>query len=165
MIESKLSEILGRKRIKMSELARLAGVNKNTVLNLYHGRSTRIEFEVLNKLCNILECSPADILHHTPDLDSQHLAAGRFGAPIPSMDKVIKVGEDEYIDAEGNKFSGDTIRVHEALGGGFERVSGKLYDDPHGLNDTYNEDDYCKKCENLIEDCECEELKGLNQNG
>ena len=98
MISSGLSEILGRKRIKMSELARKAGINKNTVLNLYHGRSTRIEFDVLNKLCNILECSPSDILRHTPDEDAPHLAAGRFGALIPTMDEVVELDGDECAD-------------------------------------------------------------------
>ena len=111
MIDSKLSEILGRKRIKMSELARKARINKNTVLNLYHGRSTRIEFEVLNKLCNILECTTSDILHHTPDEDTPHLAEGGFGAPIPTMAEAIKVGKDEYMDSHGNKFSKATIEV------------------------------------------------------
>ena len=115
MIKCNLSEILGRKRIKMSELARLAGVNKNTVLNLYHDRSSRIEFEVLNKLCNILECTPSDILQHTPDTGQGH-----FGTPIPKMDETIKVGEDEFIDAHGNKFAGGTIRVNEFLGGRLE---------------------------------------------
>ena len=129
MITSRLSEILGRKRIKMSELARKAGITKNTVLNLYHGRSTRIEFEVLNKICNILECTPSDILHHTPDLDTPHLEAGGFGAPIPSMDEVIKVDEDRYIDTNGNKFSGSTIRANEALGGRYEIISGSMLDD------------------------------------
>jgi len=141
----------------MSEVARLAGINKNTVLNLYHGRSMRIEFEVLNKLCNILECTPSDILHHTPDLDTPHLAAGRFGAPIPSMDEVVKVGEDTYIDKHGNKFDGSSICVNEAMGGGFELVSGSMFDDPHGLADDYKDEDYCVHCENLIEYCECNE--------
>ena len=72
MINSNLSEILGRKRIKMSELAKKAGINKNTVLKLYHNRSTRIEFEVLNKICNVLECTPNDILCHTPDTGNGH---------------------------------------------------------------------------------------------
>ena len=94
MIASNLSEILGRKRIKMSELAQKAGINKNTVLNLYHNRSTRIEFEVLNKICNVLECTPSDILQHTPDLTKPHLAAGQFGATIPTMDKALKNGDD-----------------------------------------------------------------------
>ena len=67
MIQSNLSEMLGRKRMKMSELSQRAGLNKNTVLNLYHDRSTRIEFEVLNKICNALECTPNDILGYSPD--------------------------------------------------------------------------------------------------
>lgn len=133
MIRSNLSEILGRKRIKMSELAVKAGLNKNTVLNLYHDRSTRIEFEVLNKICNILECTPSEILLHTPDLASQHLAAGRFGAPIPTMEAAIQIGEDKYIDASGNKFNGSTIKINEAMGGGYERVSAELFDNPKGL--------------------------------
>ena len=133
MIHSKLSEILGRKRIKMSELAQKAGLNKNTVLNLYHDRSTRIEFEVLNKLCNILECTPSDILHHESDLDAKRLADGHFGAPIPSPDNAIQIGDDEYIDENGNKFNIRTIRANEALGGGFEVVSASMFDNPKGL--------------------------------
>ena len=135
MIDSRLSEILGRKRIKMSELARKADINKNTVLNLYHGRSTRIEFEVLNKLCNILKRTPNDILHHTPDEEAPHLAAGRFGAPIPTMSEAIKVDEDAYMDSHGNKFSKATIGVNEYFGGGLERMSASLFDDPLGIND------------------------------
>jgi len=120
MIESRLNEILGRKRIKMSELARMAGVNKNTVLNLYHGRSSRIEFEILNKLCNILECTPNDILYHTPDLDMPLLVAGGENAPIPTFKDVVTTGENEYIDNNGNRFSMDKICMNEHFGGGLK---------------------------------------------
>ena len=139
MINSNLSVLLGSKRIKMSELARKAGINKNTVLNLYHNRSTRIEFEVLNKICNILECTPSDILQHTPDLDTPHLAAGKFGTPIPTRAEAIQIGDDEYIDTNGNKFSRAQILLNEHLGGGLERVSSSMFEDPHGLNDTDDE--------------------------
>lgn len=67
MIKNNLSEILGRKRLKMSEFAEIAGLNKNTVLNLYHEKSTRIEFEVLNKLCAALDCQPGDLLEYIPE--------------------------------------------------------------------------------------------------
>ena len=156
MITSKLSEILGKKRIKMSELAKKAGINKNTVLNLYHDRITRIDFEVLNKLCNVLECAPSDILHHTPDLDAPHLAAGKFGAPVPTTAEAIQVGDDEYIDADGNKFSRASILINEHFGGGFERVSSSLFDDPLGLNDAADDNSHCEECGNFHEDCECE---------
>ncbi|MCL5290571.1 MAG: helix-turn-helix transcriptional regulator [Firmicutes bacterium] len=67
MIKNNLSIILGSKRMKMSELAEMAGLNKNTVLNLYHDKSTRIEFEVLNKLCAALDCQPGDLFEYVPD--------------------------------------------------------------------------------------------------
>lgn len=69
MIKNNLSEILGKKRMKMSELAEMAGLNKNTVLNLYHEKSTRIEFQVLDKLCMALNCQPGDLLEYVPDVD------------------------------------------------------------------------------------------------
>ncbi len=67
MIKNKLSEILGRKRINMSELARISGISYSTAKNLYYDKTKGIEYDTLNKLCNYLECSPNDILEYTPD--------------------------------------------------------------------------------------------------
>lgn len=67
MITNKLSEIAGRKRIKMSEIARMTDIGYSTIQRLYNNQVSRIEFDVLNKLCNYLECSPNDILEFTPD--------------------------------------------------------------------------------------------------
>ena len=67
MIKNKLSVILGQKRMKMSELAERANLNKNTVLNLYHDRSTGIKFEVLDKLCRTLDCQPGHIFEFTEE--------------------------------------------------------------------------------------------------
>lgn len=67
MITNKLSEIAGRKRIKMSEMSRMTGIGYSTIQRLYNNQVSRIEFDVLNKLCNYLECSPNDIFEFTPD--------------------------------------------------------------------------------------------------
>lgn len=67
MIKNNLSSIMGAQRIKITELADKASLNKNTVLNMYHERSTRIEYEVLNKLCKALGCQPGDLLEYIPD--------------------------------------------------------------------------------------------------
>lgn len=58
---------MGEKRLKITELARIAGLNKNTVLNLYHNRSARIEFEVLDKLCTALDCNVGDLFEHAEE--------------------------------------------------------------------------------------------------
>ena len=56
-----------------TELGELVGVNINTAMALWGGRSLRVDRETLTKLCEKLECEPGDILVYddkirTPDL-------------------------------------------------------------------------------------------------
>ncbi len=67
MIENKLSEIMGRKRIKISELARDIDISYPAAHRLYHDNLLTIDLKILNKLCNYLECTPNDIFKFTPD--------------------------------------------------------------------------------------------------
>lgn len=67
MIKVILSRYLGEVRIKQAELSRLSGVNKNTLSALYNDEIKRIDLEVLNKICNSLNCDITDILEYTPD--------------------------------------------------------------------------------------------------
>jgi len=67
MIRNKLSELMGRKRIKMSEVAKISGLSKITIFNLYHDKSKSIGFETLNKLCWALECVIQDIFEYISD--------------------------------------------------------------------------------------------------
>jgi len=60
-IKCNLSRILGERRIKMIELARLAGVAENTVRFLYHEEAKGVTFEVVDKLCMALNCQPGDL--------------------------------------------------------------------------------------------------------
>lgn len=66
-IHCKLSTILGEKRLKMSDLVRLTGVSKTTIHGMYHDRVTRIDYGVMNKICNALKCDLSEILVYTPD--------------------------------------------------------------------------------------------------
>lgn len=67
MIKNKLSEIMGRRRLNMAEVARLAGLTHVTVFRIYHDKTKTIELETLNKLCNALNCRIQDIFEHIPD--------------------------------------------------------------------------------------------------
>ncbi|WP_418626771.1 helix-turn-helix domain-containing protein [Anaerosinus sp.] len=66
-IKLNLSRIMGEKRIKITELATLAGISKTTVMALYHEKAKGVTFDVLAKLCAALNCQPADIMEYVPD--------------------------------------------------------------------------------------------------
>lgn len=66
MITNKLSEIMGRKRIRMSELGVMTKLGRGTIHSLYHDKSKGIDFQTLDKICIALECTPNDILEFKP---------------------------------------------------------------------------------------------------
>ena len=57
MVKCNLSEILGRRKLKVSELSRETGVNRGTLDRLYYDKTQRIDLEVIEILCKHLECS------------------------------------------------------------------------------------------------------------
>lgn len=67
MIINKLSEIIGRERIKRTELAEWSGVSLSTIHRLYYDQTKGIDFETLDRLCNALRCTPNDLFHFIPD--------------------------------------------------------------------------------------------------
>jgi putative transcriptional regulator len=67
MINNKLSEILGKKRIRMSELQRLTGLSHTTIINLYYDRTKNISFETMDKICDALEISLGELFEHIPN--------------------------------------------------------------------------------------------------
>ena len=67
MILNKLSETMGRKRIKMAELARMAGVTRQPIFELYHDKTRVLKLDTLNKICWALECTIDDIFEYIPD--------------------------------------------------------------------------------------------------
>ncbi|MDP9382167.1 MAG: helix-turn-helix transcriptional regulator [Chloroflexota bacterium] len=66
MIENRLSEILGRKRMNVSELARGAGISRSAAHKLYHDTATSFDRDVLSKVCGFLGVQVGDLLVYTP---------------------------------------------------------------------------------------------------
>lgn len=50
-MECRLSAILGAKRLKISDVVRDTGINRNTITRLYHDTASRVELEVIEQLC------------------------------------------------------------------------------------------------------------------
>lgn len=57
-----LNQILDNKDISQNQLAKDTGISVNTLRNLSHNRTTRISFDVLEKICICLDCGVEDIL-------------------------------------------------------------------------------------------------------
>jgi len=64
MIINHLSEIMGRKRLKVADVVTGTGLAINTVSGLYHDKVKRVDLETLDKLCTFLDVSIGDILEH-----------------------------------------------------------------------------------------------------
>ncbi|MBC7005184.1 helix-turn-helix transcriptional regulator [Photobacterium sp. BZF1] len=67
MIKCHLSTIMGAKRLKIADIVRDAGINRNTVTRLYHETNNRIDFDTLEKLCRYLDCQVGDLLEMIDD--------------------------------------------------------------------------------------------------
>ncbi|MFO6424169.1 helix-turn-helix domain-containing protein [Motilimonas sp. KMU-193] len=55
MLKCHLSKIMGEKRLKIADVARDTGINRGTITRLYNEEATRVELEVIEKLCAYLD--------------------------------------------------------------------------------------------------------------
>lgn len=67
MINIKLGELMGRKRINQATLAKEANIRPNTVSMIYHGTIKHLDLEHLNGICRVLECNPGELIEYIPD--------------------------------------------------------------------------------------------------
>ncbi len=67
MIVNKLSEIMGRKRIRICELQRITGLSRNAITGVYYDKRGGITYEVMDKICDALEISVGELFEHIPN--------------------------------------------------------------------------------------------------
>lgn len=67
MIKCHLSRIMGERKLKISDVANATEINRGTITRLYKETATRIDLEVINKLCDYLDCKIEDLLEFKKD--------------------------------------------------------------------------------------------------
>lgn len=67
MIRCHFARLLGDRKLKISDVARDTGINRNTLTRLYYESVERYDAEVLNRLCDYLKCPVGELLEHVPD--------------------------------------------------------------------------------------------------
>ncbi len=67
MIVSKFHILLAERRLKVVDVARITKMSKTTLHKLYNEQSTRIDFETIDKLCQLLNVEVGDLLKYVPE--------------------------------------------------------------------------------------------------
>jgi putative transcriptional regulator len=69
MIRRRLDIMLKKRGRSLYWLAKEAGVSEQALSNFMKAKTKGIEFETLNRICEILECQPGDILIYDSNED------------------------------------------------------------------------------------------------
>ncbi|MEM1145956.1 MAG: helix-turn-helix transcriptional regulator [Pseudomonadota bacterium] len=62
-----LDVMLARRKIKGKELASRIGITEQNLSILRTGKAKGVRFATLEKICEVLECQPADILEYVDE--------------------------------------------------------------------------------------------------
>ena len=64
-----LDVVMAQRKISLTELAEKLNITLANLSILKTGKAKAIRFSTLKKICEVLECQPADILEYTDDQD------------------------------------------------------------------------------------------------
>ena len=62
-----LDVVLAKKKMSVTELSEKVGITMANISILKNGKAKAIRFTTLDKICEVLECQPGDILEYTKD--------------------------------------------------------------------------------------------------
>lgn len=67
MIIVNLDVMLAKRKMRVNELSQRVGITMANISILKNGKAKAIKLETLNKICEVLECQPGDLLEWRPD--------------------------------------------------------------------------------------------------
>ena len=70
MVKCNLSALMGAKRKNIQEICNATGLARNTVTNLYKDKATRVDYNTMEKLCEVLDCTIGDLWEVRSDDDT-----------------------------------------------------------------------------------------------
>ncbi len=65
-----LDIMLAKRKMRSKDLARHVGITEQNISLLKSGKVKGMRFETLDKICEILECQPGDLLVYEPENES-----------------------------------------------------------------------------------------------
>ena len=83
MIKILLSKKLGELRLTQADLARATGIRPNTINELYHELTERVNLEHLDLICEALNCELDELIIRVPNTETS-ISHTRQGTLKPS---------------------------------------------------------------------------------
>lgn len=69
MVRCHLSTLMGRDKLRISDVSRLTGLNRSTVTSLYKESVTRVDVAAIDALCKLFRCPVGELFEHIPDTE------------------------------------------------------------------------------------------------
>ena len=66
-IRLNLDVMMARRKVSLTQLSEHVGITMANMSILKTGKAKAIRFQTLNKICELLNCQPGDILEYVPD--------------------------------------------------------------------------------------------------
>ena len=63
-----LDVMLARRKMRSKELSELVGITEQNISLLKSGKVRGVRFETMEKICEVLDCQPGDILEYRKDI-------------------------------------------------------------------------------------------------
>ena len=54
--------LMAEKRMNIQDVSNATGLSRKSVSKLYHEISTQITFDTIEKICDLFDCEPGDLL-------------------------------------------------------------------------------------------------------
>ncbi|MCW7540241.1 helix-turn-helix transcriptional regulator [Aquabacterium sp. A7-Y] len=67
MIKCHLSRLMGERKLKIADVARETGLNRNTITLLYQETAARVELDAIDKLCKFFGVGVGELFERVPD--------------------------------------------------------------------------------------------------
>ena len=61
MIRCHLARLMGEHKMKIADVARETGLNRNTVTLLYKETAQKVDLDAIDKLCDLFRCEVGDL--------------------------------------------------------------------------------------------------------
>jgi putative transcriptional regulator len=67
LIKCHLARLMGEHKMKIADVARETGLNRNTVSLLYHETAKKVDLDAVDKLCSLFQCDVSDLFEYVDE--------------------------------------------------------------------------------------------------